>query len=151
MSFDKSTVHRAFGQKLNQRIQALRHALNELDADAQSDAKSTAGDKHETARAMRQIEQARLGRQLHEATAMARSLEALASPPPSRGIGPGSLVRTDRGWFYVSVALGSLTIEGLIVIALSLQSPLGAMLSRQSPGATFTFNGTAYTVLEVVG
>jgi hypothetical protein len=50
----KAEVHHACCKILAERIQSLRQQLHELVEGAKNDSKSTAGDKHETARAMMQ-------------------------------------------------------------------------------------------------
>ena len=55
-------------QNLNNRIQEVNHALL-------SETKSTAGDKHETGRAMVQLEREKLGSQLAELEKMENLLE----------------------------------------------------------------------------
>jgi transcription elongation GreA/GreB family factor len=47
---------------------------------------------------------------------------------------------------YLSVALPKINIEGINIIALSPQSPLGNKLLGNQDGFTFEINGTKYLV-----
>ena len=59
----KLKIHSHCLQILNQKIEELSNALNTATESANNETKSSAGDKHETARAMMQIEQEKLGKQ----------------------------------------------------------------------------------------
>jgi len=40
----------------------------------------------------------------------------------------GSLIRTNKGYFFISIAMRKALIDGMVVYALSPQSPLGKKL-----------------------
>jgi hypothetical protein len=61
----------------------------------------------------------------------------------------GSLVKANGIYLYLSVALPKITIEGIKVIALSPQSPLGAKLMGNQVGFTFEINGTQYSIESI--
>lgn len=125
---------------LHEKIATFQNALRELSEGAANEGKSSAGDKHETARAMAQLEQEKLGKQLQETEQQLLSLEK----------NNGRLFDTDRGVIFVSVALGKITVEGKPVMVISVQSPLGQKLSGVEAGSSVVVNGTAYGVRSVV-
>ena len=61
----------------------------------------------------------------------------------------GSLVKANGIYLYISVALPKITIDGINVIALSPQSPLGNKLMGNRVGFTFEINTTKYTIEEI--
>ena len=61
----------------------------------------------------------------------------------------GSLVKANGIFLYLSVALPKITIDGINVIALSPQSPLGNKLMGNKVGFTFEINGTKYLIEEI--
>ena len=65
MSF-KHQVYERYLQLINEKFNALQVILNELNDSAKNETKSTAGDKHETALAMLQIEQENTRNKLKE-------------------------------------------------------------------------------------
>ena len=62
----------------------------------------------------------------------------------------GSLVKTDSLQFFMSISVGKIDIEDQVYYAISLQSPIGQLLQQKSTGDTFEFNGTKYTITDVV-
>ena len=107
---------------------ALQNVLADLKESGTNETKSTAGDKHETALAMLQIEQANIRAQLKEAQEQKAVLENINPSLSPALIVNGSLVNTDKGYLFLSTALGKATIDGITVIALSQHSPLGIQL-----------------------
>lgn len=63
---------------------------------------------------------------------------------------PGSLVSTDQGLFYVSIALGKMEVEGNMVMAISMQAPILTLLSTLAVGGSGTFNGRQQHLLAIV-
>ena len=145
----KEKVYTRCVAALDEKINLLKHLLDELGESASNETKSTAGDKHETALAMLQIEQRNTGNQLEQLNIQKRVLGKLVPSPHESPIRNGSLVNTDKGYFFLSIALGKINLEGLTIIALSTQSPLGAKLVGAEINDTVILNGISYQVLSV--
>jgi len=145
----KQQIHDACIHLMHTKIAALQKALDDLATGADSESKSTAGDKHETGRAMVQIEQARLGKQLSELMLQQNALHSIKPHLTTKRVGSGSLVRVAQGLFYVSVAIGRIEVEGESVMTLSTASPLGAVWLGAQAGEVRIFNGTSYEIREV--
>lgn len=128
------------------RIQSLKQQLSDLIEGAKNDSKSTAGDKHETARAMMQIEQEKLGNQLNLLLTQQQVLNRIDSNAKSEIVMQGSLVKTNRGWIYVSVPLGKIRVDDVDVMCLSPQSPLGIKLIGKRVGEKVEMNGIPYNI-----
>ena len=111
-----------------------------------AETKSTAGDKHETALAMLQIEQANVGSQLQDVLEKKSTLEKIDPALQSSKIINGSLVKTDKGYLFVSIALGKATINDNPVTALSPQSPLGKKMLGLSVGDVVEINNNKYMI-----
>lgn len=105
-------------------MRSLQASLDELKASGALETKSTAGDKHETALAMLQIEQENKRKQLADLLQQFAVLKRINPSVIPLAIITGSLLETDKGWFYISTALGKAIIEGKTVYALSISSPL---------------------------
>jgi hypothetical protein len=58
----------------------------------------------------------------------------------------GSLVKTDKGDFFVSITLGKIQVEGSLVIAISPESPLGSKLIGLTTSEIANINGTIYAI-----
>jgi hypothetical protein len=133
---------------LDERIKALRASLRDLTEGAENDAKSSAGDKHETARAMMQLEHENISRQLDELLKEKNEL-VQTDITTDTIIHKGSLIRTNHRFLFLSIALGKVEIDGTEVMALSPQSPLGRKLIGLSASDVVEMNGIQYTVEEV--
>ncbi len=125
------------------RIQGLSEALN-------SESKSSAGDKHETGRAMIQLEREKLGVQLAETEANYRKILPLKNNHSSVIVGVGSLVITDKENYYIAISLGEYKLEDECCYCISPQSPMGRLLLGKKLGERIHFNNNISTVLSIL-
>ena len=124
----------------------LQQVLANLKESGSNETKSTAGDKHETALAMLQIEQANTRGQLQEALLQKAALEKIDPAISATMIVNGSLVKTNRGYLFMSIAAGKIAIDDISVISLSPQSPLGQKLMGLKVGEVAGINNIEYVI-----
>ena len=146
----KQTVYSKFLSLLNERIDSFQFTLDELSISVMNETKSTAGDKHETALSMLQLEQSRIAEHLYEAIDNKTIFMQIDLDESSDMIRSGSLVQTNKGYFFISIALPKVMVDGIAVIAISPQSPLGQKLMGHSKGDVIEMNGMSHTIVEVV-
>ena len=127
----------------------LQQVLADLKESGANETKSTAGDKHETALAMLQIEQANTREQLEKMVQQKVAMEKINPTVSAIIIVNGSLIKTNRGYFFMSIAAGKAVIEGTTVMALSPQSPLGMKLMGLKAGGTADVNNHHYIVESI--
>ncbi|MEI7736383.1 MAG: hypothetical protein WCI49_13015 [Ferruginibacter sp.] len=145
----KEKIYLQYVLLISQKIQQLEQVLADLKESGANETKSTAGDKHETALAMLQIEQANKRAQLLELQEQKASLNRINPTLTPAVIVPGSLIKTNKGYFFMSTALGKISFEGQTVIALSPQSPLGKKLIGNKAGDTAAVNGIEYLIEKI--
>ncbi|MGC4104092.1 hypothetical protein [Ferruginibacter sp.] len=145
----KQKVYKHYLELVNEKVQLVQQVLADLKESGANETKSTAGDKHETALAMLQIEQANKRDQLKEIQLQKAALEKIDATIVAPMIVNGSLVKTNKGYLFVSVALGKAVVEGITVIALSPQSPLGMRLMGLKAGDTAEINNMQY-IIEMI-
>lgn len=145
----KQKIHAHYLKVVNEKVQLLQQVLADLKESGSNETKSTAGDKHETALAMLQIEQANTREQLEKIVAQKAVLEKIDPAIIPVAVVNGSLVKTNRGYFFISIAAGKSVIDGNDVIALSPQSPLGIKLMRLKAGDTTAINDTVYVIESI--
>ena len=145
MSF-KHQVYERYLQLINEKFNALQLILNELNDSAKNETKSTAGDKHETALAMLQIEQENTRNKLKEITEQKLQLDRIDINLKSEKIIKGSLIKTNHGYLFLSIALGKITVEHQQIIALSPQSPLGLKLVGAKINDEIELNNLKYVI-----
>ena len=146
MSTFKQKAHAYYLQLVQDRIDVFRDMITALTEDSKNDAKGSAGDKHETALSMMHIEQEKLNAKLREVLQQKAILDKIDSNTIAETIIVGSLVKANGIYLYLSVALPKISVEGINVIALSPQSPLGNKLMGNEVGFTFEINGTKYVI-----
>jgi transcription elongation GreA/GreB family factor len=145
----KEKIYLQYVQLINQKIAQLEQVLADLKESGANETKSTAGDKHETALAMLQIEQANKRAQLQELQEQKAALNKINPTLIPAVIVAGSLIKTNKGYFFMSTALGKIIFEEQTVIALSPQSPLGKKLMGNTAGDTATINNMEYLIEQI--
>ena len=145
----KQKIHQYYSRMLEDRIDAFRDMISALTEDSKNDAKGSAGDKHETALSMMHLEQEKFNTKLREVLNQKAILEKINPEISSKSITLGSLVKANGNYLFVSLALPKITIDGINIIALSPQSPLGNKLMGNSIGFSFEINGTKYLIESV--
>lgn len=146
----KQAVHAACTLNLRERILHAEAGMEEARLSGLSDTKSSAGDKHETARAMAQQELEKQATALQHLQTMEALLMRIDPTRRFSRVMPGSLVSTDQGLFYVSIALGKMEVEGNMVMAISMQAPILTLLGTLAVGGSGTFNGRQQHLLAIV-
>lgn len=146
----KQKIHSQYQQLVQDRIDVFRDMISGLADDAQNDAKGSAGDKHETALSMMHIEQEKLTQKLKENLDLKAVLDKIDASATTSKIALGSVVKANNMHLFVCGALPKITVDGVTIIALSPQSPLGEKLMGRETGYIFEINGTTYTISEVI-
>jgi hypothetical protein len=145
----KQKIYEYYLQLVQDRIDVFRDMIVALTEDSKNDAKGSAGDKHETALSMMHIEQEKLNNKLREVVVQKAILDKIDPSKIAGTIIVGSLVKANGIYLYLSLALPKININGINVIALSPQSPLGNKLMGNVVGFTFEINTTKYLIEEI--
>lgn len=145
----KHKIFNHYLQVVNDKITMLQKVLADLKESGSNETKSTAGDKHETALAMLQIEQANVRSQLQDSLEKKSVIEKINPDVTAIVIVNGSLIKTNKGYLWMSVALGKAVIEDTQVIALSPQSPLGQKLMGLKAGEVAAINDREYLIQSI--
>ena len=146
----KQKIHQHYLQLVQDRIDVFRDMIAALTEDSKNDAKGSAGDKHETALSMMHIEQEKLNHKLKEVLSQKAILDKIDSQIIAKTIIVGSLVKANGIYLYLSAALPKIAVDGINVIALSPQSPLGNKLVGNVVGFSFEINTTKYRIEEIL-
>jgi transcription elongation GreA/GreB family factor len=146
---NKISVHLALSLYLQERIDGLTAILKETYEATAEDSKSSAGDKHETAVSMAQLEQEKLTKQINEFLELQSTLLKINPERKHASIELGSLVETNNGWYYFSIGLGAVQIEGHTFFAMNPLAPIGKLLLGKRAGEKVEFNGNVTEILSV--
>ena len=124
----KEKLHKQCQDALNQRLEAIKSTISDIQNSLQSETKSTAGDKHETGRAMLQLEREKAGNQLAEIQKQIEILHKINPEMSYSKVALGSLVKTTVSNYFIGVSVGEITIENETFYAISLSTPIGKLL-----------------------
>jgi transcription elongation GreA/GreB family factor len=105
-----------------------------------SETKSSAGDKHETGRAMLQLEMEKASQQLAIVNQMKETLQRLTIEDATKNVKLGSLVTTTKGTYFLAVSAGQVTIDKVTYFVVSTESPIGKQLLGKNIGEIIAFN-----------
>lgn len=134
---------------LNERANTLHEIIDGIQKSLQSETKSSAGDKHETGRAMLQLEREKAGNQF---AAIQKQQELLAKTNIndfSTRIRLGSLVVTSNGIYFLAISKGLVTINKEPYFVIAPQSPIGKLLLGKQIGDEVVFNGKAIRIKSI--
>lgn len=135
--------------QLESRLETLRTELLQLDESKGSATKSSAGDKHETGRAMMEQELVRIQAQTEATRKQLNELQQMPSTDSSVAAF-GAAVRTKNGIYFLSVPVGRVLGTEEALFAISAGSPLGQLLLGKMAGASVSFRGNLFEILEVL-
>ncbi|MEM7379932.1 MAG: 3-oxoacyl-ACP synthase [Bacteroidota bacterium] len=135
---------------VKQKRQLLQHRIDEVKESLTSETKSSAGDKHETGRAMLQLEREKLGYQLLDLEKMETVLHGIDPESSPERIGLGSLVETKTACFFISISAGLYKSNKYQIFCISPQAPVGKLLLGKQEGETYELNGKIHKILRIV-
>lgn len=145
----KSEVFQIIQSELDARLLIAQSEMDEITLSLTDNTKSTAGDKHETSRAMAQLDQEKLGKQILELQQQRNQLLSIGEKQASLSVEVGSLVETSMGWFFVGIPLGQLKIGTSTLFCLSVLAPLGQLLFGKMEKDVFDFNGIKVEIISI--
>jgi transcription elongation GreA/GreB family factor len=135
---------------IDERLDSLKSIINDLQQSLQSETKSSAGDKHETGRAMVQLEREKAGQQLAEIQKTQQILAKINPEVKSDVIGLGSVVFTTGSNYFIGISAGEIKINNQIFYAISPSTPIGVLLLGKKVGDTINFRTNTFVVTDIV-
>ncbi|APX98974.1 hypothetical protein CLV86_1921 [Lacinutrix venerupis] len=134
---------------IDNRLLTVKATMNEIQESLLSETKSSAGDKHETGRAMLQLEREKAGNQLAEIIKIKTNLSKIDITNQSKIIKPGSVVYTNKANYFISISAGELEVDNIKFYAISPNTPIGLLLVSKTVGDTVVFRDTKFVISEV--
>lgn len=149
MSLTKEAVYAFVQEELNSRVVTIQSSLRSHKEGLLSESKSSAGDKHNTSRAMMHLEEEKLNKQLAQFGQLKKVLHSVNPSKVDQDVTLGSLIETNKGWLFLAVPLGNLTVMNMDLMAVSLASPIGQALKGKKSGDEVKFQGTVWKLISV--
>tara|TARA_B100000886_G_C20246790_1_gene416959 strand:+ start:34 stop:486 length:453 start_codon:yes stop_codon:yes gene_type:complete len=131
------------------KIEDISTAITSLKESRDANTKSSAGDKHETSRAKIQIEIDQLSIQLSHVRWQKNNLSNMDINQIHNVADVGSLIKTDKGYFLISIGWGRIQIKDEFYFVISAGSPIGRLLQNKKKGDSVQFRNTTYDILSI--
>ncbi len=138
------------GTFVAERLERLNRQAKEILDALTSETKSSAGDKHETGRAMLQLDREKLGVQLAEAEKMQILLHKVPRLTSFTSVGLGALVVTNDSTYFIAVSAGETSHKNQKVYCISPATPIGKLVMGKQAGDSFSFQTKDITILTVI-
>ena len=145
----KRQLKNACIQLLHERIANIEQAMLEARESANSEEKSSAGDKYETSRAMGHLAQEMQSKQLEEARQELDFINRLNVDGPCSSATTGAVVICRDFVFFISLGLGQTEMSNTRVTLLSPKAPIAALLYQKKKGDSFMFNAKRIEIMDV--
>lgn len=145
----KSRLHARCLDVVEERIATLRQREKEVQTAANSETKSSAGDKYETGRAMMQLDRERLAGQMEEAAKLKKALDQVALGEASQEVVFGSLVITSGPGYFIAASLGEVALDENKYFVISASAPIAGQLMGKQVGETIQLAGRSLSINEI--
>ena len=134
---------------IQERIDATIQSMQDAQAAANNEEKSSAGDKYETGRAMSHLEKDMHARQLAANKNELAALLAVDCNSIYTSVKTGSIITCKENRFFIAAGLGKVLFENETVYLLSPNAPLAKSMLNKIAGNTISFNNKEMTIREV--
>lgn len=128
----------------------IQNSIQSIQESLTAESKSSAGDKHETGRAMLQLEREKLGQQLQEVERMAIILSRISINLKTNAVVLGSLIKTSKRNYFLAISAGEYKGADNPIFCISRATPIGKLLLGKSIGDVVDFNGEKIRISEIL-
>ena len=134
---------------VEERLITIQNQIKEIQESLNSETKSSAGDKHETGRAMLQLEREKSGQQLSEVEKLKEALSKIDVTKSSGTIGLASVVFTSKSNYFIAISAGQLEVGLDKFFAISPNTPIGLLLMGKKADAEIVFRDQRFMIKTV--
>ena len=131
------------------RLKAIQNTIDEIQISLTSETKSSAGDKHETGRAMLQLEREKAGQQLAEIQKLNQLLSKIDVSKTTATIGLGSIVFTTQANYFIAISAGEIKSSDQSFYAISANTPIAKLLLGKTTGDCIAFRDQVFEITKV--
>jgi transcription elongation GreA/GreB family factor len=132
------------------RFQTVQNTIREIQESLLSETKSSAGDKHETGRAMLQLEREKAGNQLAEINKIKENFFKIDVSKSAKNVGLGSMVYTTNSNYFIAISAGELTVDTIKFFSISPNTPIGLLLMGKQVGDIIAFREQKFIIENVI-
>ena len=132
------------------RFQTIQNTIKEIQESLGSETKSSAGDKHETGRAMLQLEREKAGNQLAEIQKLKVLLNKVNPEIVHQKVALGSAVYTTQSNYFIAISAGEIATDSTTFYAVSTATPMAQLLLLKTVGDEVQFRNTTIKILKIL-
>ncbi|GGG37422.1 GreA/GreB family elongation factor [Bizionia arctica] len=137
-------------QFCDNRLEVVKKSIEEIQESLTSETKSSAGDKHETGRAMLHLEREKSGNQLAEIQKLQETLSKIDISNFSKTVCLGSLVFTTQANYFIAISSGEIVLDKQVFYAISPNTPIGKLLLGKEVGDKVIFRNEEIKIVKVL-
>lgn len=145
----KQQLYEACLKFVDNRFQTIQNTIHGIQESLNSETKSSAGDKHETGRAMLQLEHEKVGNQLAEIERTKRILSKINIQHKSKKVIFGSLVYTTKANYFIAISAGEIIVGDKIFYAISSSTPIAKLLLSKTVGVRIQFLSDTFAIRKI--
>jgi len=134
---------------VDNRLKKIQETLLDIQQSLLSETKSSAGDKHETGRAMLQLEREKTGKQLAEVQKLNEMLSKIDLTTSGEHIRLGSIVYTSQATYFIAISTGLISVSNEQFFAIAPNTPIGKLLLGKKVNDEVFFNGKKITIISI--
>ena len=146
---EKKEIFNKLFSSIVTKIAQVKESLAFAKESRDNDTKSSAGDKYETGREMMQIEINKSEDQLNKFRSLKNDLSKINLQRKFDSIEFGSLVETNMGVYFISIAHAKIQINNKEYYTISLASPIGKLFHQKKEGDAFELNGRKFIINKI--
>lgn len=145
----KKQLYNTCQDLLNNRLEVIQKMISDIQNSLQSETKSSAGDKHETGRAMLQLEREKAGNQLAEIQKQQEILQKINLEAVPQKVALGSIVYTSQLNYFIAISVGEINIENKKFYAISPSTPISQLLLSKTVGERIKFRSSTFIITKI--
>ncbi len=134
---------------IENRLLTIKNTINDIQESLDSETKSSAGDKHETGRAMLQIDLEKACNQLSEIQKTKDILKKIDLNKTVETVCLGSVVYTSMSNYFIGISAGTIVADNQEFYAIAKDTPIGQMLAAKRVGDEVNFRDKIFKIEKV--
>ncbi|MFK7832239.1 MAG: 3-oxoacyl-ACP synthase [Winogradskyella sp.] len=146
----KEELYKACLNFIDNRLLVVKTMISDIQKSLESETKSSAGDKHETGRAMLQLEREKAGHQLAEIEKQQQILQKINKLSKHQIVALGSVVKTTKSNYFIAISAGEIELIDSRFYAISAATPIAKLLLSKRVGDRISFRDTNFEILEIL-
>lgn len=135
---------------IDNRLLTVKTTMDQIQESLLSETKSSAGDKHETGRAMLQLEREKAGNQLAEIEKQKQILKKVNLESKHENVALGSVIKTTQANYFIAVSAGELTVDEIKYYAISAATPIAQLLLSKYINDEVAFRENKFKIIAIM-